>query len=98
MSEHTPVPWEGFPPQDPTMIKTVFGYPGMDDSERSPITFLGSGVKRKANAEFIIRACNAHDDLLGALKQLSAALDEFDFDPALQAAARAAIANAEGRS
>lgn len=68
MSEHTPVPWEGFPPQDPTMIKTIIGYPGMDDSERSPIIALGKGAKRKANAEFIVLACNAHDQMLEALK------------------------------
>ena len=30
----------------------------------------------KANADFIVRACNAHDDLMEACHQMWAALDE----------------------
>jgi hypothetical protein len=36
------------------------------------------GIKGTPNAEFIVRACNAHDDLVKALKLM---LDAFYYDP-----------------
>lgn len=58
----------------------------------------------EANAEFIVRACNSHDDLLAALKEL---LEDPDYQiaiggnpravDAMLARARAAIAKAEPR-
>jgi hypothetical protein len=69
-----------------TVIATVYawGYP------------LGKGwsPESQANANFIVRACNSHYDLLDALKAVVSVADrkteEFD-------AARAAIAKAEGK-
>lgn len=69
MSEHTPVPWQAFPLKNPTMIKTVIGYPGMDDSELRPVIALGEGVNKVANAEHIVRACNSYDETLEALRE-----------------------------
>ena len=66
MSKHTSVPWklffrnciievecEGHPP--------IVGWTGFDDSDRTV-------EEHHANAEFIVRAVNAHDDLLSACK------------------------------
>lgn len=100
MSEHTSVPWNLAKERKP-MIATPRWVPEAEIRGKGGMRIvvrLGklTSAEAEANAEFIVQACNAHEDLLGALKQLSAALDDFDFDPALQAAARAAIANAEG--
>lgn len=58
-------------------------------------------AERHANAAFIVRACNAHDDLLAALKRIVTAYDLPGHwqDEVAQAMgqARAAIARAEGR-
>lgn len=106
MSKHTPLPWKV---EERRNVSAIVHDGGNDicvlhfhyEHCGEPCGTLESQDKTteeiKANAVFIARACNAHEYLLGALKQLSAALDEFDFDPALQAAARAAIAKAEGR-
>lgn len=51
------------------------------------------------DAPFIVRACNSHDDLLAALKQMLAASEALDMQAhakvAARAVARAAIAKAE---
>ena len=76
MADHSPVPWryyrgrlrKAFPamiieiqaPQGVTVIK----WAGFDDSD------LPKAV-HAANARFIVRACNSHDDLLAALEQVS---------------------------
>jgi hypothetical protein len=64
-----------------------------------------TGAKNSAeiaahDAAFIVRACNAHDDLLAALKNLADEFDEFmsehgQLDNKPLHAARAAIAKAE---
>ena len=54
-----------------------------------------------ANAQFIVRACNAHEELLAACKWLSAqraADHEQTEDEAVPDNIRAAIAKAEGRA
>ena len=64
MSEHTPTPWKYDILDDDnfgisagwTDIATVYN---RDDSPTD-----------KANAEFIVRACNSHGDLLAALKAI----------------------------
>lgn len=63
MSEHTPTPWDAdgvyVMYHDAELSITVAGCaisPRMDSS------------KAKANAAFIVRAVNAHDDLVAALK------------------------------
>lgn len=54
----------------------------------------------RANAEFIVRACNAHDEMLAALKAANDKLRSVLFggdDHPLVAASDAAIAKAEGQ-
>jgi hypothetical protein len=62
----------------------------------------GNGPQEEANAAFIVKACNAHDDLVAALKRM---LLEFDFlieagripdvrNDVIFVAARAALAKA----
>lgn len=70
MSEHTPIPWSLTDDhgQFPNCIKTDCGTCQVicqmaDEWERLP---FAKGTA-KANAEFIVRACNHHDDLLEAL-------------------------------
>lgn len=48
------------------------------------------------NAAFIVRACNAHDDLLASLKEISDELG-YTFPLDIKGRMRAAIAKAEGR-
>lgn len=54
---------------------------------RHPTLFVSSYVKSKrqaaqfqANAEFIVRACNTHDEMLEALRQAKDWLDEVGCD------------------
>lgn len=67
MSEHTPVPWRtaGSGPATPHFalsVRTVAG--GIAEGT---ICRIWQRAEAKANAEFIVRACNAHDDMLEAL-------------------------------
>lgn len=66
-----------------------------------------SGRDPKGNAEFIVRACNSHEDLLEACREVQRALTSpsrklldstrQEMEPLLQAV-NAAIAKAEGRA
>lgn len=58
----------------------------------------GSDKCAKANAAFIVRACNSHAALVEALESVLAALDEANGDPRHPEAikARAALAQAKG--
>lgn len=112
MAEHTPTPWiyipnERFRPGT-VLIWTSRG-PGYGAvAELSgPNPYPDTVALHEANAEFIVRACNAHDDLLSAAKDLLEAIraegcvgwvfDEMRGMTARQAATlRAAIARAEG--
>lgn len=65
------------------------------------ISFLQNGelmtATQRANAEFIVRACNAHDELLSALQEMLATVaGQYDSARHCRAvdAARAAIAKA----
>ena len=64
MSKHTAGPWFA----DHLIVSAeVYGHP-------DPIAMMavngGRGDEALANAQFIVRACNAHEDLLAALKAL----------------------------
>jgi hypothetical protein len=107
---HTPGPWKAGE-------AAWFRGRAHDDTEsgKRPITSTAPGARGvianvygRANAEFIVRACNAHDELLAALKELRAAITvgstddgkeeisrDVHFEVALKA--DAAIAKAEGR-
>lgn len=116
MSEqkHSPLPWRvgkadgqelsiDAPTGDPTLgyakwdgLAAVYGCDADPESGR---------LVMRANAEFIVRACNSHDELLAALKGLHDDIAEYarinnlgGFDNHWMKAARAAIAKAEGHS
>lgn len=61
------------------------------------IASMPRGDASEATAAFIVRACNSHDDLLAAMKEIvhAATYDESDLAVAILRA-RAAIARAEG--
>jgi len=110
MSAHTPGPWR-IKYGSPTVV-----VPGNDTHHRRAAIAqcalshgIGeAGIQDAANAEFIVRACNAHDDLLGALDdllgQVMQAKEGFgiyanseSMDESVNAA-RAAIAKAKGEA
>lgn len=75
------------------------------DAESNLVADLGdSDQDQAANAAFIVRAVNAHDDLLAALEHLTEAIgDEGDFeyvtgDRGIYPAVRAALAKARGEA
>ena len=67
----------------------------------APFTDLSPRSNLQANAEFIVRACNAHDDLLEALKNLYAISEPLHHEDDLvwfecKKQVKAAISKAEG--
>ena len=77
MSKHTPTPWHSFGP--------IIHHNGQHvahvvNNERHPDGDTGSPEQR-ANAEFIVQACNSHDDLLAACKAVQRYFD--NMGPAL---------------
>lgn len=63
-----------------------------------PTTNIGGVIECVANAQFIVRACNAHDDLLAACKEaleLVYSSNKIDWDNILTPKLEAAIAKAE---
>jgi hypothetical protein len=99
VKEHTPLPWCVFDEDG--------YYPGIesDGGKGQSIVLYGEsfedcGVRGEThdqalvNAEFIVRACNSHYELLEALRGVVRVADRstVEFD-----AARAAIAKAEGK-
>lgn len=97
MSKHTPVPWFSL---SGGYISASVGpdwYSKLVARTQSAIEEDG-----RANAAFIVRACNAHDDLLEACKEAAEWLesgangDAWALAPAKTL--RAAIARAEGRA
>lgn len=102
--KHTPTPWR----HNALIIW------GPNDEIVADVQHLGETLKFKnpnvcpANAEFIVRAVNAHEELLDACKVMlghycvtgNDAFDRAEKDPIIHARAermRAAIAKAEGR-
>lgn len=87
MSTHSPLPWthSGIHIASLSLGRDVL----VASARYSSATF----DEARANAEFIVRACNAHDDLLAACKKV---VEHFG-DPACGAlfGLRAAIAKAE---
>ena len=68
MTKYTPLPWM-------RNGQTVQGWWRLDgSSERVGLEFMENPlaiVPNEEDADFIVRACNAHDDLLVALKRLA---------------------------
>ena len=97
MENHTPTPW--IVSEDGATIKskwiTSFGTPIMVAELSGYI--IGNRVQ-KANAEFIVRAVNAHEELVEALTLVFHQAENFEqkaFDMWLEDA-RAALAKAKG--
>lgn len=111
MSEHTPLPWVVYRARINSYILSdapetrgrhvVDHHVGQDRHGHRP-----GQLRSRADAEFIVRACNAHDALVYALRGLLALTlkalpglggdHQIAADPVI-AAARAAIARAEGK-
>jgi len=71
--KHTPTPWETSdafgPAESGTCIKAA-----ADDNMIASCTGYYGRATTIANAEFIVRACNSHDQLVAALWHAEAAL------------------------
>ena len=63
MSEHTPVPWGALLGGAAEPIIT-----GESLNESARVCLLPGVGDYRANAEFIVRACNSYDETLGALR------------------------------
>lgn len=94
---HTPTPWNG---DQFTMPETI----RIASIDGKSIAGLAQSVKNKANAEFIVRAVNSHEELLeasqGLLNALQARLMRTGCNGPEESAIKAlkqAIAKAEGR-
>ena len=92
---HTPIPWElhDIAPDDPE-------WEAFEIWARKKLIGNGAGsaamrVFGKKNAAFIVRACNAHEDLLAVLSELSG---ESGIPPEARERALAAIARATAAS
>ena len=99
-TKQTPTPWKlsifGLYADDmPERIQFVVR---REEWTRVALVAAPDYLESKANAEFIVRACNSHDDLLAACKAM---LEDLKADPRAQgydsvAIAEAVIAKAEG--
>lgn len=101
MSKHTPTPWELTPHGRGWLIDTRGAY------RYGPIAIIGDDSEgidsemRNYNAAFIVRAVNAHEDLVEALNYMLNAINILGGDcPQLfvipEQVARAALATARG--
>lgn len=99
---HTPTPWNTTEPQPGVKIAIM----AQDGQHVADVIDQGLGVdtaNMKANADFIVRAVNSHEDLLAACKQaMGAFVNHLDYDCNESSveresyrALRAAIAKAE---
>ena len=100
---HTPTPWYR---ADNLFAKKATILSRQPEMGTHVLTMNTNGLNWEANAEFIIRCCNSHADLVAALEmQISAfsgdAIDEIEMGYGLGTAqrvdaARAALAKAKG--
>lgn len=95
-SKHAAVPWR----------VSSTGYSIKSDAADMPIVATnpwGSAMREAdapawlANAQFIVRAVNAHEDMLNALRGLVAATERGNMNADEYDAAEAALAKADGR-
>ncbi len=105
--EHTPTPW-GFERSGPGTIEITATQEGHAHLSCIAEVLGPVELNAEANADFIVRACNAHEDLLEALRGYESLLAEcWDELPGLVSGGpdavnavadvgRAAIAKAEG--
>lgn len=75
--KHTPTPWvrDGHNLSAIIRLKFPKGHPECKHITGTYETLVRcEGENWEANAAFIVRACNAHDELVGALEQLKVGL------------------------
>lgn len=103
MTEHTPLPWR-VDAEDTmeTTIHTIRDSDGKDIAHADRLSDEPSDTgANEANAEFIVRVCNSHYELLKACKKLVKSISEaHESTPHQMMAidhASAAIAKAEGK-
>ena len=93
-SQHTQGPWEVV--EESRGGKFMIFGPGSRDIVASVSDVMGPACQ--ANAEFIVRACNSHDDLLSVLDEILREVDEAYADgvplPPWDSRARSAYAKA----
>ena len=92
-AKHTPIPWRI--ERQSNGLYAVCADLAKRHGGSTPFS-LATDI-RVANAEFIVRACNSHADLLEACKDLVIAAEETGYAGLALARAKAAIAKAEGR-
>jgi len=96
MTKHTETPWTLSEPQAVHGIETYEIHWSADGECVAEI------VHGKDDAAFIVRACNAHDELVAALEALVRDYEEFDKYPTSDEhplyAARNALAKAKGEA
>jgi hypothetical protein len=85
-AKHTPWPWQigNFTPSN---IYTC---------SDGPVNV--AECRRNADAQFIVRACNAHEDLIAAARAICEPDDGYSFDSRKLKNLRAALAKAEGKA
>lgn len=75
MSRHTPGPWKvannGISGKKTATFRIWRNDPLQADGENKGYACIAPHVHGEANAAFIVRACNAHDDLLAALERIA---------------------------
>ena len=110
VAKHTPTPWGIYhEPEGQVFIGTAEGEPWFICRIRHGCNEHGQpeGVEDKANAEFIVRAVNHHDELVAMLEEVAAELEyaaqykddylrEKHGDAETVARARALVAKAKG--
>jgi hypothetical protein len=99
--QHSPIPWDiqnkGNLYGRDARVEVVMGS-NLDGSRLLPKIVRMPDISdlSYANARFIVQACNAHEELLAALKAFVAIANLQGLLPATLAQARAAIGKAEG--
>ena len=87
MGKHTPTPWS----VDATRLGIMAGYQSIAQAFRDKNkTIADREAEAQANAAFIVRACNAHEQLASALLDCLSYVEEGWLKERVRAALRAA--------
>lgn len=83
---HTPTPWNWHGPY----MTGAYKVSAMDAEDKLALRlYVEPSSNAEADAKFIVRACNAHDELVAALRCIDAALNQNKTFPADVELARA---------
>lgn len=75
-TEHTPTPWKAnLTHNEPCVYAGTGSGRGIAYMQAENTPHIENSAERAANAAFIVRACNAHEDLVAALREAQAALN-----------------------